>query len=66
MTKSRRITKLAAYLRPHWREAALGILALLSVNGLGVYIPWLIRACVDLLSTNFSWNQILRYVVVII
>ncbi|MBD2253438.1 ABC transporter ATP-binding protein [Nostoc parmelioides] len=66
MTKSRRITKLAAYLRPHWPEAALGILALLSVNGLGVYIPWLIRACVDLLSSNFSWNQILRYVVIII
>lgn len=66
MTKSRRITKLAAYLRPHWREAALGILALLSVNGLGVYIPWLIRGCVELLATNFSWNQILRYVVIII
>ncbi|MBD2342873.1 ABC transporter ATP-binding protein [Anabaena subtropica] len=66
MAQSQRIAKLAAYMRPHWREATLGILALLSVNGLGVYIPWLIRACVDLLSTNFSWNQILRYVIIII
>ena len=66
MAKSRRIAKLNAYLRPHWREASLGILALLSVNALGVYIPWLIRAGVDKLSTTFSWNQILHYVVIIV
>ncbi|WP_392532632.1 ABC transporter ATP-binding protein [Nostoc sp. C117] len=66
MAKSRRLAKLSAYLRPHWREASLGILALLSVNALGVYIPWLIRAAVNKLSTTFSWNQILRYVVVIV
>ncbi|MFN6475486.1 ABC transporter ATP-binding protein [Nostoc sp. DedQUE07] len=66
MAKSQRIAKLSAYLRPHWREASLGILALLSVNALGVYIPWLIRAGVDKLSTTFRWNQILHYVVVIV
>ncbi|MEH2467150.1 ABC transporter ATP-binding protein [Nostoc sp.] len=66
MAKSRRIAKLSAYLRPHWRETSLGILALLSVNALGVYIPWLIRAGVDKLSTTFSWNQILHYVVIIV
>ncbi|MEH1935713.1 MAG: ABC transporter ATP-binding protein [Nostoc sp.] len=66
MAKSRRIAKLSAYLRPHWREASLGILALLSVNALGVYIPWLIRAGVDKLSTTFRWNQILHYVVIIV
>lgn len=66
MAKSRRIAKLSAYLRPHWREASLGILALLSVNALRVYITLLIRAGVDKLSTTFSWNQILHYVVVII
>jgi ATP-binding cassette, subfamily B, multidrug efflux pump len=65
MAKSRRIAKLSAYLRPHWREASLGILALLSVNALGVYIPWLIRAGVDKLSTTFYWNEILHYVVII-
>ncbi|MEH1825033.1 MAG: ABC transporter ATP-binding protein [Nostoc sp.] len=66
MAKSRRLTKLSAYLRPHWQEASLGILALLSVNALGVYIPWLIRAGVDKLSTTFNWNQILHYVVIIV
>ncbi|QSJ20013.1 ABC transporter ATP-binding protein [Nostoc sp. UHCC 0702] len=66
MAKSRRLAKLGAYLRPHWREATLGIIALLSVNGLGVYIPLLIRACVDKLSTNFSLNEVLYYVVQII
>ncbi|MBN3884054.1 MAG: ABC transporter ATP-binding protein [Nostoc sp.] len=66
MAKSRRIAKLSAYLRPHWREASLGILALLSVNALGVYIPWLIRAGVEKLSTTFNWNQILHYVVIIV
>ncbi|MEH2163901.1 MAG: ABC transporter ATP-binding protein [Nostoc sp.] len=66
MAKSRRIGKLIAYLRPHWREASLGILALLSVNALGVYIPWLIRAGVDKLSTTFNWNEIIHYVVVIV
>ncbi|MEH2194840.1 MAG: ABC transporter ATP-binding protein [Nostoc sp.] len=65
MAKSRRIAKLIAYLRPHWREASLGILALLSVNALGVYIPWLIRAGIDKLSTTFNWNEIIHYVVVI-
>ncbi|MEH1854621.1 MAG: ABC transporter ATP-binding protein [Nostoc sp.] len=66
MAKSRRLAKLSAYLRPHWQEASLGILALLSVNALGVYIPWLIRAGVDKLSTTFNWNQILHYVVIIV
>ncbi len=66
MAKSRRIAKLIAYLRPHWREASLGILALFSVNALGVYIPWLIRAGIEKLSTTFSWNQILHNVVIII
>ncbi|MEH1944762.1 MAG: ABC transporter ATP-binding protein [Nostoc sp.] len=66
MAKYRRIAKLGAYLKPHWREASLGILALLAVNALGVYIPWLIRAGVEKLSTTFNFNQILRDVVIIV
>jgi len=66
MAESRRLAKLGAYLRPHWRETTLGILALLSVNGLGVYIPWLIRSAVDQLSTSFNFNNILSYVVPIV
>jgi ATP-binding cassette, subfamily B, multidrug efflux pump len=66
MKQSRRLAKLGAYLRPHWREAILGIVALLTVNGLGVYIPWLIRGCVEALSTTFSWYEVLNYVVIIV
>lgn len=66
MAQSRRLAKLGSYLRPHWQDTALGIIALLSVNGLGVYIPLLIRSGVDTLSTTFSLNQVVRYVVIII
>lgn len=64
MAESQRLAKIGAYLRPHWRETTLGILALLSVNGLGVYIPWLIRSAVDQLSASFNFNQLLYYYVV--
>jgi ATP-binding cassette subfamily B multidrug efflux pump len=63
MAQSRRLAKLGAYMRPHWREATLGIVALFIVNGLGVYIPLLIRSAVDKLSATFSLNQVLNYVV---
>ncbi|WP_413174582.1 ABC transporter ATP-binding protein [Anabaena azotica] len=66
MAQSRRLAKLGTYLRPHWQDTALGIIALLSVNGLGVYIPLLIRSGVDTLSTTFSLNQVIRYAVIII
>lgn len=65
MAKSRRLAKLGAYLRPHWRVATYGILALLIVNALGVYIPLLIRNAIDTLQVAFSFNQVLWYVVVI-
>ncbi|MFB2769153.1 ABC transporter ATP-binding protein [Pelatocladus sp. BLCC-F211] len=66
MAKTRRLAVLATYLRPHWREATFGIVALLTVNGLGVYIPLLIRSAVDKLSTTFSLNQLFGYVLPII
>lgn len=66
MSKSRRFVKLLAYLRPHWRPTALGIVALLVVNGLGAYIPLLIRDCVEKLSENFDYGQIIRYSILII
>jgi ATP-binding cassette, subfamily B, multidrug efflux pump len=52
--------KVLRYLRPHWRQAALGILALLIVNGLGVYIPLLIRKNIDGLQQALSWHQLLQ------
>ncbi|NMG18436.1 ABC transporter ATP-binding protein [Brasilonema bromeliae] len=63
MANSRRLSQLLAYLRPHWREATFGIIALLIVNGLGAYIPLLIRSAIDRLSVEFSFNQI-KYLVI--
>ncbi len=65
MAKSRRLTKLVAYLRPHWREATLGIIALFIVNEVGARIPLLIGACVNKLSANFTLNQVIHYVFII-
>ncbi|NJO75352.1 MAG: ABC transporter ATP-binding protein [Leptolyngbyaceae cyanobacterium RM1_406_9] len=59
-------SKLSAYLRPHWRQATLGILALLVVNALGVYIPILISNGIDELQVTFSFRQILNYVILIL
>lgn len=61
-----RLQKLLAYLRPHWREASLGILALLVVNGIGVYIPLLIRDSIDQLRTAFNFDEVWRFVVIIL
>jgi len=66
MAQSRRLAKLITYLRPHWRDTVLGILALLSVNGLGVYIPLLIRGGVEKLSKTFTLNQILYDILTIV
>jgi len=61
-----RLQKLLLYLRPHWRQAALGIFALLIVNGIGVYIPLLIRDSIDELRTAFNFDQIWRFVFLIL
>ncbi|MBE9216415.1 ABC transporter ATP-binding protein [Plectonema cf. radiosum LEGE 06105] len=66
MSESRRFIKLVAYLRPYWRDATLGIIALLIVNGLGAYIPLLIRGCIDKFSVNFNYGEIIRYSILII
>ncbi len=61
-----RLSKLAGYLRPHQRQTAIGILALLIVNAVSVYIPLLIRNIIDKLQVAFSLNQVLQSVVLII
>lgn len=57
-----RLRKLGEYLRPHWRPAALGILALFIVNLLGMYIPLLIRDGIDKLQVAFTPSQVMAYV----
>lgn len=61
-----RLRKLVAYLRPHWRSAGLGVLALLAVNILGVYIPLIIRDGIDRLKVTFSFGQIAGYVATVL
>ncbi|MDX2212368.1 MAG: ABC transporter ATP-binding protein [Oculatellaceae cyanobacterium bins.114] len=65
MANSNRLQKLLTYLRPHWRQTALGILALLVVNAVGVYIPLLIRNSIDRLQVAFSFERVLYYVALI-
>lgn len=66
MAQRSRFSKLLFYIRPHWRQITLGILALLIVNAVGVYIPLLIRDIIDKLQVQFSFDLILRYVVLIL
>jgi len=66
MMANSRLQKLLAYLRPHWRQTFLGIFALLIVNAIGVYIPLLIRDSIDKLRTAFNFDQIWRFVLLIL
>lgn len=61
-----RIKKLVGYLRPHRTQAYQGILALLVVNGIGVYIPLLLRDGIDKLRTALSFDSIWRFVLLIL
>ena len=61
-----RLQKLVNYLRPHWRNVVFGMIALLVVNGLGVYIPLLIRDSIDNLRQSFTFQEILGVVILII
>lgn len=61
-----RLQKLGSYLRPHWRMVLFGIVALLIVNGLGVYIPLLIRDSIDQLNGEFSFTQLSRQAVILL
>ncbi len=53
-----RLKTLVSYIQPHWKNALLGILALLVVNSVGVYIPLLIRDGVDRLQTVTNFNEV--------
>ncbi|MEM6520285.1 MAG: ABC transporter ATP-binding protein [Cyanobacteria bacterium P01_C01_bin.70] len=60
------LQKLGQYLRPHWRQSALGIVALLLVNLLGVQIPLLIRDGIDELQVTFSFNRVAYYALIVL
>ena len=62
MTNSN-LQKLGEYLRPYWRQVALGVFALLLVNAIGIYIPLLIRDSIDKLQDALSFSQLSIYVI---
>ncbi|MEL6471825.1 MAG: ABC transporter transmembrane domain-containing protein, partial [Cyanobacteria bacterium J06623_4] len=61
-----KFNRLVSYLRPHWRKVSLGLLALLVVNALGVTIPLIIGYIVDELTVSFTFNRLLRYVILVL
>ncbi|MBC7969173.1 MAG: ABC transporter ATP-binding protein [Verrucomicrobia bacterium] len=61
-----RLRKLGQYLRPHWKAAVLGVLALFVVNLLSVRIPLLIRDAIDKLQVTFSFDQVFYYVALVL
>jgi ATP-binding cassette subfamily B multidrug efflux pump len=61
-----RLKKLLTYLRPHWQQVVLGIVALFVVNIIGVYIPLLIRDAIDSLQGALKFKTILGYVLTIV
>ncbi len=61
-----RLRTLGTYMRPHWRQASLGILALFVVNAAGVYIPLLIRNGLDDLQQTFNLTQVVYYSLLIV
>ncbi|MGF1536180.1 MAG: ABC transporter ATP-binding protein [Elainellaceae cyanobacterium] len=65
MTQST-LKTLGSYVRPYWHKTALGVVALLVVNGLGAYIPQIIRNGIDRLEVTFSFDQILQAAVTVI
>lgn len=60
------LQKLGQYLYPYWRQVALGIVALLAVNAVGIYIPLLVRNGIDRLRDAFSLQQLSQYVILIL
>jgi ATP-binding cassette, subfamily B, multidrug efflux pump len=66
MAQSSRFARLAAYLKPHWQQVTLGLVALLVVNAIGVTIPLIIGYIVDELTVTFTLTRVLRYVVLVL
>jgi ABC-type multidrug transport system, ATPase and permease components len=59
------LAKLRTYLQPHSADLVLGTAALLIVNGLGTYIPWLVKTTVDGLENGLALQQVINSVLAI-
>ncbi|MEM9945848.1 MAG: ABC transporter ATP-binding protein, partial [Cyanobacteria bacterium P01_D01_bin.36] len=58
--------RLLSYLRPHWKQVSLGLIALLVVNALGVTIPLIISYIVDELTIAFTFGRLLSFVILVL
>ena len=63
---AQRLRQIGRYLRPHRRQVALGAVALLVVNLLGVAIPLQVRSVVNGLQEGFSLAAVLRQALLIV
>ncbi|QPN64178.1 ABC transporter ATP-binding protein [Synechococcus sp. CBW1004] len=63
---AQRLRQIGCYLRPHRRQVALGAVALLVVNLLGVAIPLQVRGVVNGLQEGFSLAAVLRQALLIV
>lgn len=63
---AQRLRQIGRYLRPHRRQVALGAVALLVVNLLGVAIPLQVRGVVNGLQEGFSLAAVLRQALLIV
>ncbi len=63
MASRSRLRQLFAYLRPHWKQTSLGIVALLIVNILAVTLPRIIGSCVDeiRLADSIELDRFIQY-----
>ncbi|MEL6351317.1 MAG: ABC transporter transmembrane domain-containing protein [Cyanobacteria bacterium J06627_28] len=61
-----KLSRLASYLKPHWRQVSLGLVSLFLVNALGVTIPLIIGYIVDELTVSFTFDRLLRYVILVL
>ncbi len=59
------LAKLHTYLRPHYGDLVLGAVALLLVNALGTYIPWLVKDAVAALEGQVELQQVASFAVAI-
>lgn len=66
MAQHSKLSRLASYLKPHWKQVGWGLFALLVVNAIGVSIPLIIGYIVDELTVSFTFGRLLRYVVLVL
>jgi ATP-binding cassette, subfamily B, multidrug efflux pump len=66
MAQRSKLARLASYLKPHWQEVTLGLIALLVVNAIGVIIPIAIGKIVDELTVALTLTQIIRSVLFVL